>query len=230
MEHFVNKIDRESLERGDHIYAYRKLGSYSHHGIFIGGDRVIHYNITQKAGTSRRAKTCRNCGVDPNQLRGVVKSCVDCFLKGHTLRRFQYGVTFCRFLTNNPGTCTTGQAHPPDVIISRANDLLNNKDGFGEYHLFDNNCEAFAVFCTTANRVSNQACSAVQLLKASVKVAVDRLLCDVSVHHGPEKHDKLKQTIDTWLANMFSLNKIITNLQKDQEFRIQGHHDHQLVN
>lgn len=185
-------------------------------GIFIGGDRVIHYNITKEAaGTSRRAKPCRNCGVDPNNLRGVVKSCVDCFLKGHTLRRFQYGVPYCRFLTNNPGTCTTGHAHLPDVTIRRANDLLNKKDDFGDYHLFDNNCEAFAVLCTTENRVSDQACSAVMLLKAGVKLAVDRLLRDVSVHHGPDKHDKLKQTIDNLLANMYSLPQIITNLQKD---------------
>lgn len=65
--------------------------------------------------------------------------------------------------------------------------------------------------------MSDQACSAVMLLKAGVKLAVDRLLRDVSVHHGPDKHDKLKQTIDNLLANMYSLPQIIANLQKDRD-------------
>ncbi|XP_061999640.1 protein LEAD-SENSITIVE 1-like [Rosa rugosa] len=154
MEHIINKIDKDSLKPGDHIYAYRKLHTYSHHGIFIGGDRVIHYNRTKDGNTSQRAKPSKNCGVDKNHLRGVVKSCVDCFLKHHTLRRFQYGVGYGRYLTNWPGT--------------------NN--GFGDYNLFENNCEAFAMFCKTEKRVSDQACSAMLLIKASVKVAMDRLL------------------------------------------------------
>ncbi|KAK9939153.1 hypothetical protein M0R45_015860 [Rubus argutus] len=58
-----------------------------------------------------------------------------------------------------PGTCTTDCRDPPDNIISRANDLLNNKDGFGDYHFITNNCEVFAVFCSTGKRVCFQACS-----------------------------------------------------------------------
>ncbi|PRQ60649.1 putative endopeptidase, NLPC/P60 domain, LRAT-like domain-containing protein [Rosa chinensis] len=161
MEYITNKIDRESLKPGDHIYAYRKLHSYSHHGIFIGGDRVIHYNKTQEGNTSKRVKQyCKNCGIDENPLRGVVNSCVDCFLKRHTLRRFQYAVGKGRYLLSWPGTCTTDPAEQPGVTIRRANDLFNNKVGFGDYNLFENNCEAFAVFCKTGNRVSHQAYSA----------------------------------------------------------------------
>ncbi|PRQ60638.1 putative endopeptidase, NLPC/P60 domain, LRAT-like domain-containing protein [Rosa chinensis] len=145
---FINKIDKESLERGDHIYAYRKGGLYSHHGIFIGEDRVIHFVRTNEGNTSRRVEPCQKCGVDKNHLRGVVKSCVDCFLNGHSLRRYRYSASHRRFATNLGGTCTTGDADPPDVTISRAEDLFNTKD-FGDYDLLKNNCETFAVFCKT---------------------------------------------------------------------------------
>lgn len=236
------EIDRKSLTPGDHILAYRKLHSYSHHGIFIGEDRVIHYHKTKEAGRSRRAKPCRNCGVDSNHLRGVVKTCVDCFLKahiGHKLRLFQYGVKYLDFLKNRPGTCTTGTADPPDVTISRANDYLNRKVDFGIYHLLDNNCEMFAVDCKTGKKVSDQASSAEIQIKAylmealervfrdvscrhgsdkndKLKIALDRLLRDVSVHYGPDKRDELKQTIDNLLANRPSVvGQIITHLDPD---------------
>lgn len=229
------EIDRKSLTPGDHILTYRKLHSYSHHGIFIGEDRVIHYHKTKEAGRSRRAKPCRNCGVDSNHLRGVVKTCVDCFLKahiGHKLHRFQYGVKYHDFLITRPGTCTTGTADPPDVTISRANDYLNGKVDFGIYHLLGNNCEMFAVDCKTGKKVSDQASSAEIQLKAylmealkrvfrhgsdkydKLQIALDRLLRDVSVHYGPDKHDELKQTIANLLANRPSVDQI-THLDLD---------------
>ncbi|PRQ60654.1 putative LRAT-like domain-containing protein [Rosa chinensis] len=217
MVYIINEIDRESLRPGDHIYAYRKLHSYSHHGIFIEGDRVIHYNITQEGNTSKRTKHCKNCGIDKNHLRGVVKSCVDCLLKRHTLRRFQYALGYGRYLTNWPGTCTTGRADPPEVTISRANDLFNNKVEFGDYNLFENNCEAFAVFCKTGKRVSDQASVAMSWMKAGVKMARDRLLRDVWVHHGEEQYNRLKQMIDSWLAQTSSLAQMIANLQGDHQ-------------
>ncbi|KAL6132312.1 hypothetical protein ACLB2K_070683 [Fragaria x ananassa] len=219
MEDIVNnKIYRESLKPGDHIYAYRLLHTYSHHGIYIGGDRVIHYNRTREANKWNRAKPCSKCELDRNHLRGVVKSCVDCFLHGHNLRRFQYGVNVVRYLASWHGTCTTGRPDPPEVAIRRASDYFNKKDGhgFGDYDLFENNCEAFAVFCKTEKAVSSQAWAAVLLLKAGVKIGRDRLLHDVKVHHGQEKHDKLKQMIDSALTDISSLRELIANLQKDQ--------------
>ncbi|KAL6132329.1 hypothetical protein ACLB2K_070700 [Fragaria x ananassa] len=216
MEDLVNnKIDRKSLKPGDHIYAYRLAGTYSHHGIFIGGDRVIHYNRTRDANKWNRAEPCRNCKLDRNHLRGVVKSCVDCFLKGHDLRRFQYGVKVVRYLASRHGTCTTGRADPPEVAIRRANDHLDGH-GFGDYDLFENNCEVFAVFCKTEKAVSSQAWSAKSVLKAGVKIRIDRLLQDVLVHQGQEKHDKTKQRIDSTLTSISSLKELIADLQKNQ--------------
>ncbi|KAM5557873.1 protein LEAD-SENSITIVE 1 [Rosa sericea] len=244
MQRIINKIDKESLERGDHIYCYRKGYLYSHHGIFIGEDRVIHFNRTKEGNTSRRVKPCQKCGVDKNHLRGVVKSCVDCFLNGRSLRRFRYGVSHRRFATNNVGTCTTGDPDSPDVTISRANDLFNKKD-FGDYDLVQNNCETFAVFCKTGKRRSDQASTAILLIKGAIESAIERLYEDVSTHHGEGKLNELKQAIDRYrffgdvsiqpgeeelnkfkqmidrcIANRSSPDEIsdgLKNLEKDQE-------------
>ncbi|CAF1761928.1 unnamed protein product [Brassica napus] len=46
------------------------------------------------------------------------------------------------------GTCTTAPSDPPEEIVHRARYLLSG-NGFGEYHLLDNNCEDFAIYCKT---------------------------------------------------------------------------------
>ncbi|XP_050386525.1 protein LEAD-SENSITIVE 1-like [Argentina anserina] len=219
MLHITNKIDRESLKHGDHIYAYRKCYTYSHHGIFVEGDTVIHFNMTQEAEASG-AKPCKQCGVDKKHLRGVVKSCVDCFLKGSSLRRYGYGVRPERYIGSRAGTCTTGRADPPEVTISRANDLFDKKAGFGDYDLFQNNCEAFAVLCKTGKRVSDQAGTAKLMIRACKDLELGRLLRDVSVHYGDageEKINKLKQLCDSWFTNTSTIIKLIASLQIDQD-------------
>ncbi|KAL5570716.1 hypothetical protein UlMin_020313 [Ulmus minor] len=39
-----NKIERDQLEAGDHIYSWRGGYLYAHHGIYIGEGKVIHFN------------------------------------------------------------------------------------------------------------------------------------------------------------------------------------------
>ncbi|GLJ19197.1 hypothetical protein SUGI_0344890 [Cryptomeria japonica] len=40
---FSNKISREDLKPGDHIYSWRCAYVYAHHGIYIGDNQVIHF-------------------------------------------------------------------------------------------------------------------------------------------------------------------------------------------
>ncbi|PIA61174.1 hypothetical protein AQUCO_00300595v1 [Aquilegia coerulea] len=176
-----NKVDRSQLQPGDHIYSYRKAKSYAHHVKEVQIEiqfllsttlskyrvlQVIHYTSTGGFGsysslsgkTRKKENQCENCGHDPNLKQGVIKTCIDCFLSGHDLNRFEYGVSFAHFCFKLPGTCTTNQSEPVDIVISRATELLNNQ-GFGEYDLFENNCECFAIFCKTYKHVSQQAYS-----------------------------------------------------------------------
>ncbi|KAI3854479.1 hypothetical protein MKX03_003294 [Papaver bracteatum] len=94
--------------------------------------------------------TCSNfyeCGFkNPNS--GVVLSCLDCFLGSGSLYLFEYEVTrsifFARF---RGGTCTTAKSDPTDMVIHRA--MYLHQKGFGNYDVFLNNCEDFALYCKT---------------------------------------------------------------------------------
>ncbi|KAI9100264.1 hypothetical protein K1719_024482 [Acacia pycnantha] len=159
---FSNRIDREELKPGDHIYSWRKAYIYAHHGIYVGEGMVIHFTRGgQEIGTgtvldrlllssslTRSANNpCPKCG-DQSNLNGVVYSCLDCFLFGGHLYRFEYGVSRAFFTAKaRGGTCTLAPSDPPKDVLPRARYLLEN--GFGVYNLFKNNCEDFAIYCKT---------------------------------------------------------------------------------
>ncbi|KAF3434312.1 hypothetical protein FNV43_RR25415 [Rhamnella rubrinervis] len=63
------------------------------------------------------------------------------------LYRFEYGVNKIVFLIKRPGTCSLASSTPPADVLRRASFLLEH--GFGDYNLFDKNCEDFAIYCKT---------------------------------------------------------------------------------
>ncbi|PSR91410.1 Lecithin retinol acyltransferase [Actinidia chinensis var. chinensis] len=168
-----HRVDRSEIVAGDHIYTWRAVFSYSHHGIYVGGSKVVHFTREQNldssgdsllgpsdptsgsflglsSSSSRASSTCSNfldCGFRQPES-GVVLSCLDCFLDKGSLYRFEYGVTPSAFLTKlRGGTCTTAESDPQEPVIHRAMYLLKN--GFGNYNVFKNNCEDFAIYCKT---------------------------------------------------------------------------------
>ncbi|WOL04262.1 hypothetical protein Cni_G12983 [Canna indica] len=164
-----NKISRDQLEVGDHIYVWRKLYAYAHHGIYVGDNRVIHFTAgdgneisaiiplagvlggssssSSSAGSGRRP--CKTCGSSGSASSSqVVRTCLDCFLRGHKLRRFEYSNRRSKFLLHRGGTCSTLQSDPSDEVVRRAFYLLRH--GFMDYSLEGNNCEDFARYCKTA--------------------------------------------------------------------------------
>ncbi|ONK59215.1 uncharacterized protein A4U43_C08F4160 [Asparagus officinalis] len=157
-----NKIERSEIKSGDHIYTWRAAYTYSHHGIYVGGEKVVHFtrkketsssglnsssSSTPSSNLSSSCLTFPDCGFQqPNS--GVILSCLDCFLGTGSLYNFEYGVTPSHFLAKvRGGTCTIAEADPPESVIHRAMYLLRN--GFGNYDLFENNCEDFAIYCKT---------------------------------------------------------------------------------
>ncbi|KVI08386.1 uncharacterized protein LOC112528950 isoform X1 [Cynara cardunculus var. scolymus] len=156
-----NRLDRGSLRPGDHIYSWRTAYIYAHHGIYVGDDKVLHFTRRgQEVGTGtvldillvsslpRRSQVpCPTC-IHTDDTNGVVSSCLNCFLAGGVLYRFEYSVSPAIFLTKaRGGTCTLAVSDPPETVVHRANYLLNN--GFGCYNVFKNNCEDFAIYCKT---------------------------------------------------------------------------------
>ncbi|CAK9152953.1 unnamed protein product [Ilex paraguariensis] len=162
-----NRVDRDSLKPGDHIYSWRSAYIYAHHGIFVGDNKVIHFTrrgqevgtgtvldvLLVSSGPARSYVPCDTC--TPPEDHGVVSSCLNCFLAGGILYRFEYAVSPALFLAKaRGGTCTLAVSDPYDVVVHRANYLLNN--GFGCYNVFKNNCEDFAIYCKSGLLVLGQ--------------------------------------------------------------------------
>ncbi|KAG6498298.1 protein LEAD-SENSITIVE 1-like [Zingiber officinale] len=160
-----NKVERAEIKAGDHIYTWRAVYAYAHHGIYVGGNKVVHFtrkkdtskavdssgpSIISSSSSSRVPEVCPtfpDCGFhQPNSE--VILSCLDCFLGNGSLYSFEYGVPASVFLAKvRGGTCTTAASDSPDTVINRAMYLLQN--GFGNYDVFDHNCEDFALYCKT---------------------------------------------------------------------------------
>ncbi|CAN1306587.1 Protein LEAD-SENSITIVE 1, partial [Linum perenne] len=103
--------------------------------------------ILVSSGPARSRVPCSTC--PPREGgNGVVLSCLNCFLSGGILYRFEYAVTPALFLAKaRGGTCTLAVSDLDNVVVHRAKFLQEN--GFGCYNVFKNNCEDFAIYCKT---------------------------------------------------------------------------------
>ncbi|XP_060971187.1 protein LEAD-SENSITIVE 1-like [Cannabis sativa] len=161
MDLLSHKIDKSSLKIGDHIYTYRNLHTCTIHGIYVENDRVIYYK--SKNNKSKYSGNCERCGYNPTRSRGVVKSCLECFLQGHGLYLFQYGVSDTHCFIWRSGTCDTGlQIEHRPTIVNNAMEMLKESESSrlmlnndlinGCYDFFDKNNMCFALTCTKTNR------------------------------------------------------------------------------
>ncbi|KAH6827954.1 hypothetical protein C2S53_014773 [Perilla frutescens var. hirtella] len=163
MRLFSQRVKQSDLEAGDHIYTWRTpIYAYAHHGIYIGGDKVVHFTQGQNLSSDNSSFTSFSSSV-PNATStclnfpdctcrehrsGVIMSCLNCFLGNGSLSRFEYGVSGVALVAKiRGGTCTTAKSDPPEDVVRRAMHLLQN--GFGNYELYTKNCEHFAVYCKT---------------------------------------------------------------------------------
>ncbi|KAH1105830.1 hypothetical protein J1N35_009598 [Gossypium stocksii] len=149
---------------GDHIYCRRKGGLYDHHGIYVGDDMVIHLQgAAKKLGA---LPACHKCGDKRVENGEIAKVCIDCFLDGETLQIYDYGVPLPEFMNRKRGTCCLRHSKPPHEVISAATGFLE-RNGFGSYDMFANNCEDFAVYCKTGSAVSYQIVGHIERVSAA---------------------------------------------------------------
>ncbi|CAG7911125.1 unnamed protein product, partial [Brassica rapa] len=152
-----NKITREKLQPGDHIYTWRIARAYAHHGIYVGDGKVVHYTHIGgpqsgiPVSLTPKHRMCLICK-DHSSFKGgkVLISCLDCFLAGGKLYLFKYNVSKTAFLAKpRGGTSTLAPSDPPEDVLVRANFHLHIDGWFGDYDLRENNCEDFAIYCKT---------------------------------------------------------------------------------
>lgn len=106
-------VSRSVLKPGDHIYCYRALGLYSHHGIYINkpGCEVIHFSGGQ---TSSKSSACiRACTLSE-------------FLDGAQLRLVSYDEPFLLKLIKKSVSSHCLESDPAQTVIRRAEHLLMN--------------------------------------------------------------------------------------------------------
>lgn len=116
----------EGLQRGDHLFYYRGGSTYSHHGVYLGNGRVVHY----ESSIWMKLVGARN-----NAIPTIREVELEEFRQGADLFVRRYDVEDC-----------------PEAVVSRANSRLNE----AAYSLFENNCEHFATWCKTGQTLSTQ--------------------------------------------------------------------------
>ncbi|CAM6019610.1 unnamed protein product [Sphagnum balticum] len=192
-----NRVSKSQVLPGDHIYSWRSAYTYAHHGIYAGDDQVIHFTRgrDEELGTgtvfdvflvssrpTASFEMCEKCGMQANSS-GVLLSCLDCFLLGGPLYRFEYGIDPVTFLLKaRGGTCTFALSDDKELVLHRAKYLLDN--GFGCYHIFHNNCEDFAIYCKTGllvvdRNMIGRSGQAASFLGAPLAAVVSSPLCFV---------------------------------------------------
>ncbi len=113
---------------GDHIRVKRMHGIYTHHGIYVSDNEVIHFTGTDDDNIMDSSKNM------------VISSDLNFFLKGGELEVKEYTDEEFQDL------------YAPDQIVTYARSCLGD-DG---YNLIFNNCEHFANVCTLGRFRSHQ--------------------------------------------------------------------------
>lgn len=128
---------------GDIIFCDRMLGTYAHFGIYIGKLKVIHFDssfIDKVTGY----KSPR-----------IAKTTIEKFRDGDTV----YTIQPQELLSIVDDYCAFDGGKynffSPEETVARAKNCLDNPD-YAKYHLMDNNCEHFALWCKTGIRDSSQ--------------------------------------------------------------------------
>ncbi|KAJ6320176.1 hypothetical protein OIU78_015543 [Salix suchowensis] len=206
-----HRVERSEIKPGDHIYTYRAVFTYSHHGISslfffflselcnaglglllmsessqynlhsdIYNDHLIAsfvaYGTVSLLGEARWS-TLLPGRMQIQALIHLLTTMIQCQAFHHLVKpfltvvsdnlivawsshawtasskkdpiySFEYGVPPTVFIAKvRGGTCTTAASDPSETVIHRAMYLLQN--GFGNYDIFQNNCEDFAMYCKT---------------------------------------------------------------------------------
>ncbi|OMO71942.1 hypothetical protein CCACVL1_18027 [Corchorus capsularis] len=115
-------------------------------------DAVIHF---MGVGKSNNQTPCQKCGHSSRRI-GVVITCLECFVEGHSLYVYQYDVSYLKLRFKRSGSCSTKPCKAADEVVETAFDLLK-KQSFGKkYNFLFNNCEDFATYCKMGVAQSNQ--------------------------------------------------------------------------
>jgi len=148
----MSKSTIQELRTGDHISWKTKRFPYMirHHAIVVAAKdgtlfKVIHVRVDSNGNSSARSKGCSRrffdlCCTGINESFVVSEDIIDLNEKAskQKLLRYDYALEECK---------------DPFEVIQKAKRKLGKFD----FHILNNNCEHFALWCKTGNKVSYQA-------------------------------------------------------------------------
>jgi len=137
----------DDLERGDHCIV--RCAGYWHHGIYIGGGEFMH----KTAGTSLAAAVfCKNISVI-SAGGGVIRTTIEGFTSAKNPTVFVITYESC---------------FSPEDSVELAMSELQSGQG---YRLLEANCEHFATYCKTGEKVSFQVITIRNIVQQLVAVS-----------------------------------------------------------
>jgi hypothetical protein len=139
------------MARGDHVYAMRLGGLYSHHAVDVGGGSVIHYTgPTGPASRVARTTFAHFAAGDAVRVRSYAR-----FFEALARRREpaeRWSEELRRALDRLRGVAIEALDFSPDAVVARAESRLGER----RFDLVLNNCEHFASWCKTGLSESRQ--------------------------------------------------------------------------
>ncbi|XP_006812818.2 uncharacterized protein LOC100367656 [Saccoglossus kowalevskii] len=130
-------IDESGLNPGDHIYVWRTLYLYSHHGIVAEKKRGV-WQIIHFTGDESKSKSTARIRI----------TSLEEFKDNDDIRLYRYDSSLAVCRLKRSGTCCPVPSDPVEDVLRRARECLD--EGLpedGEYNLLVNNCEHFCLYC-----------------------------------------------------------------------------------
>jgi hypothetical protein len=139
--------------RGDHLYAWRKIRMYQHHGIVVAKEDIL-----QKLSPELMPERLESLMIVEQNIHGLDIVTLKQFRTEHPFN-YEHDIGCARYRTglmeyylNRSGTCYTARRLEEDMIVDNAIRIYNDKnerDIWKTYSLVIRNCEQFAFICST---------------------------------------------------------------------------------
>ncbi|CAF1265845.1 unnamed protein product [Rotaria sordida] len=140
--------------RGDHLYVWRKIRTYQHHGIVVSKEDIINYLSPGLIPTY-----LEDLMIVEQNLNGLAIVTLKQFRCEHPFN-YIHDISYAKYKTdpmdyylNRSGTCYLTDRLSQDIIVKNALFIYNDKkqrDIWKSYSLVIKNCEQFAFICSTS--------------------------------------------------------------------------------
>ena len=153
-----SNMAESTLTPGDHIYCDRRSAAklYSHHGIYIGHNAVIHFAVdSSPAGYPRNKRDLLHPDpvkeLEDTRFIRIMYGSLNDFSGGDTVLVVEYNenMSILERDRREIGSCHRVKAMPLEETLKVAKFFARKWQLWDTYNLYSNNCETFACFCKT---------------------------------------------------------------------------------